>query len=569
MAKLTLDDLASLQNETTAIDTINDNNAAIETALENTLSRDGTSPNSMGATLDMNSNRIINLPEPLSNTEPLRVIDAVDLAGLTVTPETATSILTKLLTVDGSASGLDTQYFAGYGIDRFRLKNTAITTYYARDDSTGNTGRDGKTNSAAGAFTAPGTCLDYITKNVDLGGYINTISIGPGVYAPFAPTVVTGFGSYCVFSGDPARTITNAVDNGAGLVRLTVNTASVNGHRALQTGDKVIIRGVLGTTEANTLPSAGPATITVIDSTHVDIQGSSFSNAYLSGGEMVCTLIQATGNSQYGISADAAILVAENIGFDSAGYSNFVCILARQFSILDTNHCTYHRASVHVQVFYNASFNETAVNYVTGNAAAHMQIFEQSRISIASGRYFAGGLAFTGVYYVYYNSFLTSSTSVTHTGPGAGGGSSPATGTQWVKFAGGRFGTNLTNSTWPGNVAGYDVGIGYGAGDGGAVTQATNKSTSVTLNKITGAITMNNASLADATTVTFQVLNNLVAATDNIVINHKTGGTGGAYIVQAFAPAGGGFNVAVRNVSGGSLSEAIVLSYTVIKGSIT
>lgn len=57
MSKLTLTDLANLQNETTAVNAINANNAAIETAMENTLSRDGTSPNTMGATLDMNSNR--------------------------------------------------------------------------------------------------------------------------------------------------------------------------------------------------------------------------------------------------------------------------------------------------------------------------------------------------------------------------------------------------------------------------------------------------------------------------------------------------------------------------------
>lgn len=75
MAKLTLTDLASLTNQTSAISTINNNNTATETALEKTLSRDGTSPNEMEATLDMNSNRIINLPEPEDDTEPIRKID--------------------------------------------------------------------------------------------------------------------------------------------------------------------------------------------------------------------------------------------------------------------------------------------------------------------------------------------------------------------------------------------------------------------------------------------------------------------------------------------------------------
>lgn len=70
MAKLTLTDLDS-SKASSIISKSNANNTAVEVALEKTLSRDGTGPNSMEATLDMNSNRIINLPEPVSETEPL------------------------------------------------------------------------------------------------------------------------------------------------------------------------------------------------------------------------------------------------------------------------------------------------------------------------------------------------------------------------------------------------------------------------------------------------------------------------------------------------------------------
>lgn len=75
MAKITLTDIANLQNENSVINNINNNSAAIETAIENTLSRDGTSPNEMNADLDMNSNRILNLPEADSNTEPVRKLE--------------------------------------------------------------------------------------------------------------------------------------------------------------------------------------------------------------------------------------------------------------------------------------------------------------------------------------------------------------------------------------------------------------------------------------------------------------------------------------------------------------
>jgi hypothetical protein len=73
--KLTTSDLASLTNEASALSTINNNNALIEAALENTLSRDGTSPNTMTASLDMNSQRIINLPTPGSDNDAARKID--------------------------------------------------------------------------------------------------------------------------------------------------------------------------------------------------------------------------------------------------------------------------------------------------------------------------------------------------------------------------------------------------------------------------------------------------------------------------------------------------------------
>lgn len=81
MSKVNLADLVNLQNETTAVTQINSNSHAIEAGFDNTLSRDGTSPNSMNANLDMNSNRIFNLPIPSSATEPLRFQDLSDFIG--------------------------------------------------------------------------------------------------------------------------------------------------------------------------------------------------------------------------------------------------------------------------------------------------------------------------------------------------------------------------------------------------------------------------------------------------------------------------------------------------------
>lgn len=78
MAKLTLSDPANLTNESTFITTIAANNALIEAAMEKTLSRDGTSPNQMTSSLDMNSQRIINLPAPVGDNDAARYVDVGD-----------------------------------------------------------------------------------------------------------------------------------------------------------------------------------------------------------------------------------------------------------------------------------------------------------------------------------------------------------------------------------------------------------------------------------------------------------------------------------------------------------
>lgn len=68
MSKLTLNNVGNLIDATTAATTINDNSAAIVAAMENTLSRDGTTPNQMGSDLDMNSNDILNVDRIHTNT---------------------------------------------------------------------------------------------------------------------------------------------------------------------------------------------------------------------------------------------------------------------------------------------------------------------------------------------------------------------------------------------------------------------------------------------------------------------------------------------------------------------
>jgi len=108
---------------------------------------------------------------------------------------------------------------------------------------------------------------------------------------------------------------------------------------------------------------------------------------------------------------------------------------------------------------------------------------------------------------------------------------------------------------------------GYATGAGGAVTQLTSKSTALvaaSIDKSCGQITMNNAALAASTTVTFTMPNTTIEAGDIIVMNHISGGTLGAYTLNASCGAGTA-DINVRNVTLGSLSEAVVLRFAVIK----
>lgn len=107
--------------------------------------------------------------------------------------------------------------------------------------------------------------------------------------------------------------------------------------------------------------------------------------------------------------------------------------------------------------------------------------------------------------------------------------------------------------------------IGYATGNGGTVVQAANKSTGVTLNEPSGEITLNAAALAAATPVSFTFSNSTIAATDVLILNHASAGTAGAYTLNAQCAAGSAL-ITVRNVTAGSLSEAIVIRFAVLKG---
>jgi hypothetical protein len=120
-------------------------------------------------------------------------------------------------------------------------------------------------------------------------------------------------------------------------------------------------------------------------------------------------------------------------------------------------------------------------------------------------------------------------------------------------------GTSLTAS---GVIASTGTaGVGYATGAGGAVTQITSRTTGVTLNKTTGAITLFSAA-GTTTAATFTVTNSTVAATDVIILNQKSGTD--LYDLMVTAVAAGSFNITFRT-TGGTTTETPVFNFAVIK----
>jgi hypothetical protein len=109
------------------------------------------------------------------------------------------------------------------------------------------------------------------------------------------------------------------------------------------------------------------------------------------------------------------------------------------------------------------------------------------------------------------------------------------------------------------------AGIGYSIGAGGTVSQLTDKSTGVTLDKITGEITLEDTTtIAAGSIVSFVLTNSTIATGDHVLVSHVAGGTLGEYNIVGVA-GNGSATIYVKNLSSGSLSEGIVLKFTVIK----
>lgn len=120
--------------------------------------------------------------------------------------------------------------------------------------------------------------------------------------------------------------------------------------------------------------------------------------------------------------------------------------------------------------------------------------------------------------------------------------------------------TNFTN--------GIAVGVPLTMTGKGAVTQATNRTTGVTLNTQCGVITTHNASLAAEAAAEFTVTCSAVlSASDVVAISIQSGTNGGNTAVAVTTVAAGSFKIKVSNnnaAAGTAETGAILINYAVI-----
>jgi len=110
--------------------------------------------------------------------------------------------------------------------------------------------------------------------------------------------------------------------------------------------------------------------------------------------------------------------------------------------------------------------------------------------------------------------------------------------------------------------------LGYGIGTGGVVTQLTDKSTTVTLNRPSGQIVTANELISVSAVKTFTLVNSTISSTDVLILNHAAGNNFGIYVLNARCQ-NGSAQISILNEDTSSQADVLTISFVVIKGSTT
>src|SRR5258708_10301643 len=222
--KITLGSVGNIDNS--LLTSVNNNNVLITTAFDNTLSRDGTTPNQMGAALDMNNFQVLNLPAPSTINSPARLVDVVTNPTITI-PSTGTSghVVPFL---DGVNTWSGNQYFKG-GDPWFDVKAFGAVGDGVTDDTT----------AIQAAITAAGSNSTVVFPNTGNPYKCGPLIIGNGSVSGGSTVqniVLKGLGGEGRSSvlDSNAKTIKLKYSGTAGGVFLTINGPGVFGIENLE-----------------------------------------------------------------------------------------------------------------------------------------------------------------------------------------------------------------------------------------------------------------------------------------------------------------------------------------------
>lgn len=274
MTKITLNNVGSLIDATTAATTINNNFDTIETAFDNTLSRDGTNPNTMGASLDMNSNRVLNLPAPINGTEPMRLTDASTLngGGTIATFPTGGTIGQPLVKTSNTNFDVSWDTITGSGSTVKQTSPSLVTPAIGTPSAgiltncTGlpvSTGISGFATGVA-AFLATPTSANFSTVLTDeTGSGLNVFATSPVLITPtlgaatatsINKVTVTAPATSAVLTIPDGVTLTGPASSGTAMT--LGNTETVTGIKTFGSAGAVGRLKVAGTTSGTTVLDA-------------------------------------------------------------------------------------------------------------------------------------------------------------------------------------------------------------------------------------------------------------------------------------------------------------------------
>lgn len=295
---ISLTDIASLQNETTALTALNDNFDAIAAALPDGLSRSGMTPNTMGSALDMNSNQILNLPAPIGTNSPLRVADATTLNGggiITVSP-------------------LPTGGTTGQVLAKTDNGNYDVSWASPAVISTTNSSSLTLTGSTLGTVALTG---DVTTPANSFATTISTNAVTAGKFRQSAPLSVVGnpnnaSSNVADITGSANQMLSvNASGTALGFVSVagdvTNNNGSLTVNSAAISGTKIATNTVQNSnlSQANAVTLKGNPTASSANVTDFTIQGLTRKSSPVSG-DAVLVWDHVSGTFQYSYPTDIA-----------------------------------------------------------------------------------------------------------------------------------------------------------------------------------------------------------------------------------------------------------------------